>query len=92
VFGVAGAGSGTLGSYLFHVAHLVGGELHVESGGVFFQILTTLCAGNGNDVFTAREQPGQSELARRALLLLGDLADARDQIQILLEVFSLKAR
>ena len=59
---------------------------------IFFQIFSALGSGNRNNVVALREHPRERELRGRAFLFAGDLFDATHQIEILLEVFSLKAR
>src|SRR5208283_2730217 len=39
-----------------------------------------------------REYPCERELSRRAVLVLGDCLDLRDELQILVEILTLKAR
>src|SRR5688572_18096431 len=45
-----------------------------------------------HDVVTLREDPGQRELSGGAVMLLRDLLHLRDELEILLEILSLKAR
>jgi len=67
-------------------------QRHVQSPGIFFQILPALRAWDRYDVFALREQPGERELAGGAFLFFGNGPDTADKIEILLEIFSLKAR
>src|SRR3979411_1300841 len=49
-------------------------------------------ARNRHDIVSLSEHPREGELGRRALVLFRDLLDFRDQLEILLEIRSLKAR
>ncbi len=49
-------------------------------------------ARDRHDVVTLCQHPRQRELRRRALVLLCDFLDSRDQPEIVSEVLSLKAR
>src|SRR5687767_13852820 len=45
-----------------------------------------------HDVVPLCEHPGERELCGRAVMLLRDLLDLRDQLEILFEILSLKPR
>jgi hypothetical protein len=47
---------------------------------------------NRHDVISLREHPGERELRGGALVLLRDLFHPRDQLEILVEVLTLKSR
>src|SRR5438445_1738541 len=66
-------------------------EAELESGGVFLQVVAALGARDGDDVGTPGEEPGQGQLAGCGVLLTGDLLDAVDEPEVLLEVLALEA-
>src|SRR6185436_3982154 len=64
----------------------------VDGGRVLFDALDARRSRNRDDVGTARQQPGERELRRRAALLPREILDAGHEIEIALEVLALKAR
>src|SRR3984893_13850828 len=58
---------------------------------VFLQVLPTFGARNRNDVIPLVQQPGERDLARRGRFFLGELANKRRELHVLVKVFSLKA-
>jgi hypothetical protein len=91
-FGVAGTGSDAFRGDFVDAAKIVGREFHVERSNIFFEIFATLGAGDRNDVLALRKEPCKSELRRRAVFFAGDGFDARHQIEVLVEIFSLETR
>src|SRR6266853_301875 len=89
---IAETSSDAFGSYLVNARQIVGSELNVDRAKVFFQVFAALGAGDGNNVLTLGQHPGQRKLRRRAVLLARDLFDLCHQIKVLLEVISLEAR
>src|SRR5207247_8215957 len=67
-------------------------ERYLQRAQVLLEVRASLRAGNGDDVFSLREDPCQRELRGPAALAGGHLADARDEVEILLEVLALEAR
>src|SRR6202041_2484456 len=80
------------GRHLVDPPQVSGAERNPEGPEILVEVRAPLCARNGHDVFALREHPGQSQLRWSAMLFLGDLFNARDQFQVLLEVLALKAR
>jgi len=64
----------------------------VESTDIFFEIFAALGAGDGDDGVSLSEDPGEGELGGGAVFFFGDLFDAMHEVEILLEIFSLKTR
>jgi hypothetical protein len=64
--------------------------LYGGSADVFLQARKLRGAGDGNDPWLLRQQPGQRDLSRCRLLPLGDLAQQVDQRLIRLPVFRRK--
>ncbi len=85
-FGVAVASYGVGGDGSFEFRDLFGGEMDVAGGGVFFEVLAALGAGNGNEVNAFAEDPGEGELAGLDTFAIGDGADAIDEDLVLIEV------
>lgn len=69
-----------------------GAEREVGSGCVLLDPGGALGAGDGDDVLTLGQQPGERELAGRDALLASEIADLPHEVEVALEVLSLKAR
>src|ERR1051326_7943127 len=91
-FRVALARGNALGSNFSDARQIVGCQFDADSFKVLLKIFAALGAGNGRNVVTLGQHPGQGKLRGATLLLSRDLFDFRHQIKVLLEVFSLKAR
>src|SRR5437762_1006 len=72
-------GGGDLGEVVFR-------QLDVDGGGVFFEMRDLAAAGDGDDVGPLGEEPGEGELGGGDALFFGDLLDAFDEVEVLLEV------
>ena len=73
-------------------AELVDGELDVRSGGVLFDACDAAGAGDGSDVLTPAEEPGQRGLGRGGADLGTDGGDLVDESEVALEVVAGEAR
>jgi len=91
-FGIAQASRRAFRGDFFNAAQIFRSQLHIQSAGVFFQILATLRARNRNDVLALSQQPSERQLPRSAFLFVGDDFHARNQVQILLKILALKTR
>src|SRR5215210_8672616 len=89
---VALTGSYTLGRHLLDRLQIGGAQLYLQRAEILFEISALLRTGNGDDVSALRQQPGQRELRRRALLAPGDLLHPSNQVEIALEVLALEPR
>src|SRR5205085_8626503 len=67
-------------------------QLYFQRARVLLDVLATLRAGDGHDVAPLRQNPGEGQLRRLALLLRRDLSDALDEPHVLSEVLILKTR
>src|SRR5262249_52404909 len=63
-----------------------------ERGHVLLQVLAALGARDGNDALPLGQEPRQGQLGRRHLLRGGDLPYPVHELQVLLEILSLKPR
>jgi hypothetical protein len=91
-FWITLAGCGTEGEHFAEASEFVGAQLYIERAYVFFQILSVLGAWYGNDVSTLRQDPGQRQLRGLTLFLFRHFLNFLDEIQIELEILSLKTR
>src|ERR1700733_14931965 len=57
--------------------------------GVLFYIFQAFGAGNGHNVFTLMQGPGDGYLCGRGLVFFADAINHFDQLQILFEIFTL---
>src|SRR6476620_11410267 len=89
---VAVASGGALGGDLVDALEIRAREGHVNGAHVLLEILATFGAGDGNHVVALRENPRERELRGRASLLGGESLDVAHQLEVLLEVGTLKAR
>ena len=92
MFGVALACGGVWGEDFVEAGQVVLRQIYLVRGGVFFQILSAFRARDGDDVVSLCQDPSQGELRRLAAFFFGEFFDFADQVEILLEVLSLKAR
>src|SRR5205823_13756069 len=67
-------------------------QLYFYRARVLLDVLATLRAGDGNDLAPLRQNPGERQLRRLAILLRRNLSDALDEPHVLSEVLILKAR
>ena len=67
-------------------------KLHVQSTDIFFEVFSPLCPWDWNDVLALGKQPGKRELTGRAFLFFGDSLNTANEIEVLREILSLKAR
>ena len=91
-FRVALAGGNTFGSDLFNAFEVGGRQLHVERAKIFLQIFSALGAGNRKDVVALSKKTREGQLAWRAAFFARQELDAREEIEIFLEVLPLEAR
>src|SRR5215470_15954968 len=89
---IARAGGGTHGDGLRGAGHVVRVEPNFQRGHVLVHPALALGAGDGNDVRSLSEEPGEHELGRRAALLGREFLDAVHELDVVLEVLLLEAR
>jgi hypothetical protein len=75
VLGIAGALHRNLRGGRFQLLEIVRREMHVNSSDVFFQPVQFRRSRNGDDPLLFCEQPSQSDLSWRGLLLFGEFTD-----------------
>ena len=76
---------------LINAAQVFSRQLHFERTDILLQILASLCARYGHDVFALRQHPRECELGRFASLLRRQLLNTFYQFKIFLEILALKA-
>src|ERR1051326_3285870 len=91
-FWISRTGESVLGSKLVNSGQFIAGELDVERSDVFLKIFATLGSGNRDDVAALGQDPGKGELGRSAFFFARNFLDATDQVEIVLEIVSLKPR
>src|ERR1051325_11273249 len=90
--GVAGASGGADRDHLGDRLRFVRGQSDVERAEIFLQPLDALRAGDWDDVWALRQQPGETELRDGAALIGGDRLDAFDERAVLLKIVAFKPR
>src|SRR4051812_46741957 len=83
--------SGPLRSHFLDLVQIRAAELHLQGSDILLQVAPLLGPGDRNDVLPLRQQPGEGQLCRSALLAPRNLLHSGDQVEIPLKVFSLKA-
>ena len=68
------------------------GELNPLCAEILFQISSSLGSRNRHDILALRQYPGERKLRRLAVFAARKFLNLLYQIEVLLEVFSLKAR
>ena len=66
--------------------------MHIKRAKIFLQVGSPLGAGNSKDVDALSEKPCERQLARGAAFFARQEFNARDEIEIFLEVFPLEPR
>ena len=92
VLGVALTCRGVEGEDFIEAGEVILRELDVSGRGILLQIFSALRAGDRHDIVALRQSPRQSELSGRAFFLDGEFLHFMDEVEIFLEVLSLKAR
>src|SRR5215472_10418847 len=92
VFGIAGTLDWNFCGCRFQLAKIIGRELHVHSSKVFLQAMQLGRSRNGDYPWFLRKQPGERDLSRCCLLLVGKFNDQIDQCLIRIAIFFRKAR
>src|ERR1700682_3938515 len=87
--GIALAGGG---AHLVEAAQFFGRQPDRQCPGVLLEILAALRAGDGHDVLSPGEDPGERKLRSGHFLFARDLFHAGDEPQVALEVLPLEAR
>src|SRR3954447_12360399 len=90
--GVALALGGADRERLVELLEVLVGQVDVRGCDVLLEVLDALGARDRHDVVTAREDPGDRDLARLHVVLLGDLLDGADEFHVLVEDLALEAR
>src|SRR5207244_12514037 len=81
-----------MGSYFIDTFQVAFGEFYLQCASVFLKVFPPLRAGYGNDILALSKQPCQGKLSGRRAFLFSNRLQACHQVQILPEVFPLKAR
>src|SRR5208282_444932 len=92
LFRIARSRGGARGKDFVQTAQVIRSQFQIHRRGVFLEILTPLRAGDGDNVVTLRQHPGERQLCRLTFFFARDLFHFLYQIQILLKVFALEAR
>src|SRR5437868_1513698 len=91
-FRITRTGSDIFRCYFVDPFEIVRIQEHIERVPIFAQIFSSFRPRNWDDIFALRQDPGQGELRGRATFFPSNLAHLANEIQITLEIFSLKPR
>src|SRR5580693_7196606 len=91
-FRIAQAGGGAHRNRVGDLRKVVCGQFNRKRADVLRKPFFLLGAWDRHDVFSLGKKPGQGELAKRTVPFLGDLFDAADQRQVVIDVFRREAR
>src|SRR6185369_16269742 len=89
---IAGTGSSARRKDLVEPLQVRIAEVHVERADIVVEIPDVLGAGDWDNFVTLSKHPRQGQLSRSATLLRRHLSDLSDELDVLLEILTLKAR
>jgi len=76
----------TGGQDAINLGNVLGGQPNLQGANIILKVPPPLGAGNGNDVISLGQHPGERKLCRRATLPRGKRLHLLDEIEIPLEV------
>jgi hypothetical protein len=90
--GIAQPGRGAERRNFVNARDVFGRERHIDGPNIFFHVFPALGSGDGNNVITLRKQPREGQLGRGAIFGRGNFFNPLHEVEILLEIFTLKSR
>ena len=90
-FRIARSDSGAERRRFLNATQLIVAQFNLDRLRVLFEPFTPFCSRNRHDVFALREQPCESQLRWRAILLRGDFFGLFNKSQIAFKILALKS-